>query len=97
MSEPAKPCGGCGSIIHGAIGLAKAALQKIGVPVDLADDATINARAEACRCCPNHARGKKYADQPCKDIAINSVCTGCGCLLSAKIGQASEKCPIGRW
>jgi hypothetical protein len=85
-------CGSCGGIIHGATGIAKAI-----VGADRADADTIKARAEACRCCPNHARGSKFADQPCKDVAWNSVCTGCSCLLVAKIRLASETCPAGKW
>jgi hypothetical protein len=81
-------------VLHGAIGLAKAAAQALGVPVDLVDEQTINARAEACRCCPHHARGQKLAGQPCKPLAINSVCTACSCLLIAKVRLASEKCPL---
>lgn len=85
MKKKCDGCGGVGRIIHGAIGLAKAAIG-----IDLADEATIEARRAICRACP-HAMPHE------KNPAKFGACEKCGCRLQAKTAIASESCPIGKW
>jgi len=79
----------CTEVIHGAVGLAKAATG-----IDRAEAATIEARRVICRAC-EHAlpcvfRGLHTLGRKCK-------CAKCGCNLRAKTTLAGENCPDGRW
>jgi hypothetical protein len=71
----------CGQIVHGAVGLAKAALG-----VDRADEETIQKRRAICRECPHAIPCPLLANKKCR-------CELCGCLLSAKTVVAGEVCP----
>lgn len=62
---------------QGAVGLARAALG-----VDRAPEATIRARRQRCRACPDK---------------VGRLCTACGCLIAAKTLVYSQSCPRGRW
>lgn len=79
--------GCCGQIVHGATGLAKAAL---GIEATPPDKLTIRARA-----CYGNAPDKP----PCVENTGGKFqrCRQCGCLVSAKIRVNSERCPLGKW
>lgn len=70
-------------MVHGAVGLAKAALG-----VDKADGATMAARLAICQDC-EHAE-KNHEGKAAK-------CNECGCRLIAKTSIQGESCPIGKW
>ena len=78
-------CCGRGAIVHGAIGLAKAALG-----VGAADEATIEARRAICRACDRAIRCEQKPSLFCR-------CRECGCVLRAKTRLADESCPLGKW
>lgn len=75
----------CRSVIHGAVGLAKAALG-----IGLSDDATVETRRAICRACDSAVRSKYKPDWVCR-------CRECNCNLKAKTMLASESCPLGKW
>ncbi len=94
MSDPTG-CGGCGGgIIDGAIGLAKAGLQVLGVPIDQASRLVVTERRVKCRHCPNASRNPdpKYAVN--NGLTSSATCELCGCLIVAKTMLASEACPM---
>lgn len=71
-----------GGVLHGAIGLAKAMAG-----IDRASDETIDRRGAICISC-NQSESVAGVLQRCKI---------CGCATAAKIRNASEKCPLGKW
>ena len=85
-------CGGClGTIASGAVGLAKAGAQKIGLRCDQADEATIASRRAKCTACdaPTHKRDGR--------LTTLSRCPDCSCFIAAKTRLASQRCPRGEW
>lgn len=68
-------------ILHGAAGLAKAALG-----INRADDATIDRRKAACAACEHSGRSMGVV-----------TCSICRCALAAKTVNADEHCPVGKW
>lgn len=70
-----------GKIIQGAVGLTKAALR-----IDRAPDAIVAGRKAVCGTCPELVT----------TCGVNN-CRKCGCVYRAKIVNASEKCPLGKW
>jgi len=76
-------CGGTKKIVHGAIGLAKAALH-----VELADAKVIAERREICRQC-DHSEKRLFANR-----VLISRCRVCGCFIAAKTSLKSESCPL---
>lgn len=78
-------CSDCKQVVHGAVGLTKAALH-----IDRADESVIEQRRSICRQC-------EYA-QPCRSNPQKKcTCSECGCRLAAKTVIASERCPVGAW
>ena len=76
------------TIMHGAAGIAKAVAG-----IDPASKETVDRRRLACF-------GDATQDPPlprCEQAASGGVCNKCGCWLWAKIRNAGEKCPIGKW
>lgn len=74
-----------GEIVHGAAGLAKAAMG-----INRADDATIAARTAICK---SNACGKATVSA---EGNLKS-CSLCNCMLRAKLSLKGESCPIGKW
>jgi hypothetical protein len=74
-------------IIHGVAGLAKVGAQLAGAAVDQAPADVIAKRRHACSECPHATK------HPPRGLTIHSLCTRCGCLISAKVRLASEACP----
>lgn len=70
------------NILHGAAGLAKAALGLGGATEEM-----IANRMGVCDRCPNQV----YT------IGIIKGCKICGCVLPAKVRNKDEKCPIDKW
>lgn len=90
-------CDGCGGIIHGAVGLTKAGLQAVGVPVDQAGDAETLRRRDICRHCPLATRSESPRFAVNNGLTSLSRCQRCSCLIAAKTRLASEHCPDGKW
>jgi hypothetical protein len=86
-------CGTCGEIVHGAVGLAKAGLQSVGVPIDQVSDAELQRRRDICRDCPEATRNPERMHLPTKGLTTLSKCNLCGCFIAAKTKLASERCP----
>lgn len=79
---PIKPCKSCfEKAVSGAIGLAKAGAQMVGIPID---QAPRDVEANRLRICTGCAPG-----------AI--LCPDCDCIIKAKVMIASEKCPRRLW
>jgi hypothetical protein len=70
-------------VLHGAAGIGKAVLGIDPAPQEVAER-----RLQVCQQCPSGL----YAGGMCKRSA-----GGCGCLLTAKVRVASERCPHGHW
>jgi hypothetical protein len=85
-------CNKTSTLAHGAIGVAKAALG-----FDRADEATVEARRNACRDCEHATRNPKRLDRPTKGLTTLSKCGLCKCYIAAKTANADEKCPLGKW
>lgn len=91
-------CSSCmGTIIHGAIGLAKAGLQAAGIPIDQTPDDEAKARLEACRGCPELTRNPSPRFAAGKGLTSSSRCQLCTCFVIAKVGIKSETCPLDKW
>lgn len=88
-----KPC------CHGALGLMKAALQKMGLPIDEAAPALTQARRDLCRYCEHATRTTKTADKFVKARGLTTLsrCDLCKCIIAAKTMLQSEKCPLSKW
>lgn len=88
----------CGkSIIRGAIGLTKVAMQDIGIPIDQAPEKDRLERIEKCRLCPHSEKDPAFMHEPHLGLTNKSKCTLCTCRISKKVRVASESCPIGVW
>jgi len=70
------------NIIHGITGITKAATGQ-----DRASQQTIIQRTQMCRDCP-HAQ---------ITAGVFGRCKLCGCATWAKVRNASERCPAGKW
>jgi hypothetical protein len=68
--------------IHSAAGIAKAVAGQGG-----ADDETIANRTAICTAC----------DQAVMVAGTFQQCTICKCATWAKVRNATEKCPLGKW
>jgi hypothetical protein len=88
---------GCGIVVRGATGLAKVALQSVGVPVDMADPATVQSRRDACRKCEHASRNHDPRYAANQGLTTFSRCGKCSCVIAAKTRLASERCPDGKW
>lgn len=95
------PCGGCRSgtkptgvqrIVTGAAGLAKAAAG-----IDRAGDATVQARRDLCRECPEATRNSDLRFAKNRGLTTLSRCKLCDCFIAAKTLIRSETCPAGKW
>ena len=71
-----------GQVIHGAAGIAKALTGTGG-----ASDELVATRLAVCNACP-HAE---------KFLGMLQRCGLCGCSTWAKIRNADERCPAGKW
>lgn len=71
-----------GGVAHGAAGIAKAVLGVGGASPEL-----IEQRTEICKGC-EHA---------ILSLGVLSRCKLCGCATWAKVRNANEKCPAGKW
>lgn len=76
---------GCGKIITGATGLAKAVTG-----IDQAEKETIAQRREICRGCADAVPCPFSPNKKC-------LCGVCGCLLVAKTKLKKESCPKAKW
>jgi hypothetical protein len=76
------------TLTHGVAGIVKAVLH-----IDRADEATIIKRREICTACPESVPIVKGAGI----ISKCDKCKICGCVLAAKIVNAGEACPLGKW
>jgi hypothetical protein len=72
-------------VIHGAAGLALAALSIDAAPPDLAER-----RRAVCRSCPEAVPCLRVIGRFCQ-------CRVCKCVLAPKTRVASERCPLGKW
>tara|TARA_Y100000310_G_scaffold147425_1_gene146695 strand:- start:7806 stop:8216 length:411 start_codon:yes stop_codon:yes gene_type:complete len=70
-------------VVHGAVGLSKAALG-----VDATEKGVRDRRWEVCRSCDKATRNKHGEPNRCGE---------CGCVLAAKIRIARESCPLHKW
>lgn len=77
-------CGHCGTLAHGAKGLARAALGIGRVSPSLKD-----VRLKICMTCEFGGGGSGWTRK--------WFCRKCGCLLLAKAGDERESCPQGKW
>lgn len=68
-------------VIHGAAGLAKAAMGIDAVPADVEAH-----RLEVCGACEKNVAG-----------IFGRYCNGCGCYIAAKVKIGAEKCPAAKW
>lgn len=68
-------------IIHGAAGLAKAAMG-----VDAVSPEVEAHRIEICSACEKNTPG-----------ILGRYCNGCGCYIAAKVKIGAEHCPDGKW
>lgn len=82
------PC--CGDIVHGAAGLAKAALR-----IDRAPEAVIAVRRDVCREC-DRAEWRARKDGS-TGLTTFSRCGECRCFIAAKSAVDAELCPLGKW
>lgn len=71
-----------GDMVHGAAGIAKALTGTGG-----ADPAMIESRTAICSSC----------DQSKSVAGVFMLCKLCGCATWAKVRNANEKCPLGKW
>ena len=71
---------------HGAIGLAKASAQVVGIPIDEADALTRQRRRDTCRMC-DQSTGR----------GVTWFCRECNCWLLAKTRIKSEPCCKDKW
>jgi len=78
--------GCCGKIVHGAAGLAKAALRVGLAPADI-----IESRRNVCRTCEYSEKRNIFG------VAKVRQCYVCGCLIGPKTSLAEESCPMGKW
>jgi len=69
-------------VIHGAKGIAKAIFGVGG-----ADEALIKSRTDICNTCENAILS----------LGVLSRCKLCGCATWAKVRNANEHCPAGKW
>ena len=82
-------CGGkmtVSKVAHGAAGLAKAAAQVVGVPVDVAPYVLRTMRRDICRGC-DQSTGS----------GLLWFCKSCNCELLAKTRLKSETCCDSKW
>jgi hypothetical protein len=79
---PPRPLLTPAKVAHGVVGIAKALTGTGGTSVDL-----VAHRTAVCRSCP-HAE---------LAAGVLQRCSLCGCSTWAKIRNAREACPIGRW
>ena len=95
-------CENCGGVVHGAIGLGKAAINKIGANVDVAPDDVISFRRDICRNCDYAKRKNERKDRvkdgkPTNGLTWYTQCNICNCFLGPKTSLASEECPLKKW
>jgi hypothetical protein len=83
---------GCEKVIHGAVGLTKAALGVDAIPLEV-----MQARRDECRDCEHATRNPSPRYAVNKGLTSLSRCRKCDCLIAAKTKLAGERCPIGRW
>lgn len=84
------PCKGVTRIVHGSIGLAKAALR--------IDSVSETVRAERLRACRTCAHSSKHPTRRSEDgLPRVRMCGQCRCWIGAKVRVAGEACPIGLW
>ena len=79
-------------IVHGATGLAKAALH-----IDMAPLYAMQDRRNHCRNCEHVTRNLKRIHLPTKGLTTLSRCKLCDCNVAAKTQIAAEICPIKKW
>lgn len=80
------------NLVEGVVGITKAAIG-----VGYAEKATIEARRDSCRICPE-ATKRPDPDYPDSAILTSlSRCRRCHCFLAPKTVLSSSKCPNGRW
>lgn len=85
------------AIIQGAVGLAKAGLQCVGLPIDEAAADVVEARRRACLTCVHATRQMALAGHRCRGLTTWSRCELCTCNVRAKTRLASHSCPLGWW
>lgn len=71
-------------VAHGVAGVAKAL---VGIDITPLDEQL--RRARICKGGPGIP--------PCESSGIGLFCGECGCIIAAKIRNASEHCPKGKW
>jgi hypothetical protein len=76
----------CGKIVHGAVGLTKAALH-----VGMGEPEVVSRRRTICRGC-EHSEKRKVMGR-----VLVRMCGKCGCLIGPKTVIRSERCPVGLW
>jgi len=80
------------TVIHGAVGLTKAAMG-----VGQVTEQTVKIRRDRCRECPQATRLNLPQFAAFKGLHKFSLCTTCKCFIGAKTLLASEKCPLAKW
>lgn len=64
------------------------------------DEATASARLEICRSCPHLVEpppNKLLYKVKLAKKSDQRICRRCGCVASAKVRVATERCPVGLW
>ena len=63
------------------------------------DESTMKARLEICQACPHlvEAPDKLVYKVKLTKKSDPRVCNKCGCVASAKVKIATDRCPIGLW
>ena len=80
------------TVIHGAIGLTKAALN-----IGIASDTIIKDRRDKCRICPHASKNNNPKFDKFGGLTSLSKCDLCKCFISPKSRLLSEACPLGFW
>ena len=82
---------------HGAVGLTKTAMQAVGIPIDQSPPEVAATRLEICRGCDELKRSTNPKFVSNRGLTNLSQCRKCSCIVKAKVGIKSEKCPLGKW
>lgn len=79
-------------VVHGAIGIAKAALH-----IGRASEEEVAKRRNLCRNCEHATRNDDPKFKATNGLTNLSQCQKCSCVILAKTSNKDEKCPLGRW
>ncbi len=90
-------CVNCGRLVHGAMGLIKAAAHCVGIGVDKTPPELVILRRDQCRACDCSTKNPDPQYATTSGLTTKSRCLDCGCLIAAKIRVNSESCPQDKW